>query len=54
MAVKVPTKSEILASIAETTQLSRKQVGEVLAALGDLISKNVGKKGPEPSWFRAS
>jgi len=46
MAAKVPTKSEILASIAETTQLPRKQVGQVFATLADLISKNVGKKGP--------
>ena len=46
MAAKVPTKSEILASIAETTQLPRKQVGEVFDALAGLIAKNVGKKGP--------
>ena len=46
MAVKVPTKGEILKSIATTTELSGKQVGAVLAALADLIAKNVGKKGP--------
>ena len=46
MAVKVPTKGEILKSIATTTELSGKQVGAVLTALADLIAKNVGKKGP--------
>ncbi len=46
MAVKVPSKSEILASIAESTELSRKQVSSVLEALSGLIAKNVGKKGP--------
>ena len=46
MAVKVPSKSEILGSIAETTQLSRKQVGSVFDALTALVGKNVNKKGP--------
>jgi nucleoid DNA-binding protein len=46
MAGKAPTKSEILTRIAATTELSRKQVAAVLAALADLIGKNVGKKGP--------
>ena len=46
MAAKVPSKSEILSTIAESTELSRKQVGAVLEALSGLISKNVGKKGP--------
>ena len=46
MAAKLPTKSEILASIAETAELSRKQVASVFDALSDLIKKNVGKKGP--------
>ena len=46
MAAKFPTKSEILASIAETTELSRKQVASVFEALSGLIKKNVGKKGP--------
>ena len=43
---KVPTKSEILKSIADTTELSRKQVAAVFEALSGLIAKNVGKKGP--------
>ena len=46
MAAKLLNKSEILASIATTTELSRKQVASVLDALADLIKTNVGKKGP--------
>jgi nucleoid DNA-binding protein len=46
MAAKLPTKSEILGSIAETTELSRKQVAAVFEALSGLIQKNVSKKGP--------
>lgn len=46
MAGKLLTKSEILASVSETTQLSRKQVSSVFDALSDLIKKNLGKKGP--------
>jgi nucleoid DNA-binding protein len=46
MAGKAPTKSEILSSISASTELSRKQVGGVLEAIGDLVAKNVGKKGP--------
>lgn len=46
MAAKAPSKSEILASIAECTELSRKQVASVFEALSGLIEKNVGKKGP--------
>jgi nucleoid DNA-binding protein len=46
MAAKLLNKSEILASIAETTELSRKQVSSVFDALSGLIKANVGKKGP--------
>ncbi|MGN6371337.1 MAG: HU family DNA-binding protein [Phycisphaerae bacterium] len=46
MAAKAATKSEILTSIATSTELSRKQVASVFDALSDLIGKNVGKKGP--------
>ena len=45
MAAKVPTKSEILADIAASTELSRKQVAAVLESLAGLIKDNVGKKG---------
>jgi len=46
MAAKQLTKTEIITSIAGTTELSRKQVAGVVEALGDLAKKNVGKKGP--------
>jgi nucleoid DNA-binding protein len=43
---KAATKSEILASIAESTQLSRKQVSSVFESLSEQIKFAVGKKGP--------
>ena len=43
---KPATKSEILSSIAEATQLSRKQVAAVFEALAGQIKAAVGKKGP--------
>jgi nucleoid DNA-binding protein len=43
---KPATKSEILAGIAATTQLQRKQVAAVFEALADLVKGAVGKKGP--------
>ena len=43
---KPATKSEILSNIAEATQLSRKQVASVLAALACQIKAAVGRKGP--------
>jgi nucleoid DNA-binding protein len=43
---KAATKSEILKSIAQSTELSRKKVAMVFDALYGLIQKNVGKKGP--------
>jgi nucleoid DNA-binding protein len=43
---KAATKSEILANIAESTQLSRKQVSGVFDALSEQIKFAVGKKGP--------
>jgi nucleoid DNA-binding protein len=46
MAAKQLTKSDILNSISQTTELSRKQVASVIDALGDLAKKNIGKKGP--------
>jgi nucleoid DNA-binding protein len=46
MAAKAATKSEILTNIAQATELSRKQVASVFEALGQQVSKNVGKKGP--------
>ncbi len=43
---KAASKSEILTSIAESAQLSRKQVSAVFEGLSELIKNNVGKKGP--------
>ena len=43
---KPATKREILSKIAESTQLSRKQVASVFDALAGLIKDAVGKKGP--------
>src|SRR5262245_45765023 len=44
---KPMSKSAVFASLSETTSLSRKQVGDVFAALEELIKNQlVGKKGP--------
>ena len=43
---KAATKSEILASIAQSTELSRKQVASVFEALSGVIQQAIGKKGP--------
>ncbi len=40
------TKSQIIANIAEKTELSKKDVQAVFDALVDEIKKSVGKKGP--------
>jgi nucleoid DNA-binding protein len=45
-APKPPTKSELLNSISQATELSRKQVSAVFDALAEEIKKAVGKKGP--------
>ncbi len=39
------TKTQMIAEIAETTQLSKKQVGDVIDALSEEIKKSLGKKG---------
>jgi nucleoid DNA-binding protein len=43
---KPMTKSGLVAALAEKTQLSKKQAGEVLTALVDLVVAQVGSKGP--------
>ena len=43
---KAATKSEILANIAQATELSRKQVSSVFESLSEQIKFAVGKKGP--------
>jgi len=43
---KPPTKSEIMSSIAETTELSRKEVASVFEALEGIIQDNLKARGP--------
>ena len=43
---KPPTKTEILNSIAESTELSKKEVGAVFEALGEEIRRSLGSRGP--------
>ena len=43
---KPPTKSEILTSIADTTELSRKEVASVFEALEGIIQDNLKPRGP--------
>ena len=44
-AIKPPTKTEIYANIAESTGLSKKDVGGVFDALNDEIAKALSNKG---------
>ena len=48
-APKPPSKTEVLASLAEKTGLSKKQVGDVLQAYTEEVTKSLGKKGRECS-----
>ena len=43
---KALTKSEIYSSVAEKTELSRKQIAAVFDSLAGLIANSLGKKGP--------
>jgi hypothetical protein len=43
---KPKNKSQTYTELAETTGLSRKQVTQFFEALGGLIQKELGKKGP--------
>ncbi len=46
-AVKEPyTKTQIIGEIAETVELSKKEVGAVLEALTDTIERHIKKRGP--------
>jgi nucleoid DNA-binding protein len=45
-AKKPPTKSEIFATIAEETGLTKRQVAAVFESLGQQIGKSLGKRGP--------
>jgi nucleoid DNA-binding protein len=42
---KAPTKSEVIQSIAQSSELSRKQVSAVLEGLAGEMKKALGKKG---------
>ncbi len=46
MAAKPMTKSEIVAGIAESVELSKKQVSAVFEAMAGQIKKSLGKSGP--------
>ena len=48
---KPPSKSEIMATIAEKTELSRKEVASVFDALGELIQKNIKLPPRGPGQF---
>jgi nucleoid DNA-binding protein len=43
---KAPSKSEILASVSESTGVAKKDVAAVLEAIGNEIKKAMGNKGP--------
>ncbi len=43
---KAPTKSEVLSAISEKTDLTKKEVNSVLEELGNLMARNVSKRGP--------
>lgn len=43
--VKPLTKTQIIAEIAETTSLPKKDVAAIIDALGEEIKKSLGKKG---------
>ncbi len=46
-APKPPTKSEIFSNIADTTGLSKRDVGAVFDALTEEIGKALGNRGPK-------
>ena len=47
-AAKKPlSKTEILANIAEATELTKKDVSNVIDALAEEIRKSLGRRGPE-------
>ena len=43
---KARTKSEVFSELAETTELTKRQVSEVFEAMADLIRKDLGRRGP--------
>jgi len=45
-AKKPKSKTEVISALAESTGLSKKDIANVFTQLGDLIGKEIGKKGP--------
>ncbi len=45
VAKKAPTKSEVFSTIAEATELSKKQVASVFDELNAVIKKSLGSRG---------
>ncbi len=43
---KPPSKTEVLANVAQATGLSKKEVAAVLEAYAAEVTKSLGKKGP--------
>jgi nucleoid DNA-binding protein len=43
---KGATKADVINALAEKTSLGKKEVAGVLTALGELVAKELGKKGP--------
>jgi nucleoid DNA-binding protein len=43
---KAMTKSEILTSLAESSELSKKDIAGLFDNLAELVAKNLNKKGP--------
>lgn len=43
---KAPSKTQVIANLAETTGLSKKEVASVLDALAAEIKKNISGRGP--------
>ena len=45
-AKKPKSKTEVISALAESTGLSKKDIANVFTQLGELIGKEIGKKGP--------
>lgn len=45
-AKKSISKSEFLTTLADATELSKKQIAQILDELANLVGRQVGKKGP--------
>jgi nucleoid DNA-binding protein len=43
---KSATKADVLNSLADKTGLGKKEIANVFAALGELVARELGKKGP--------